>query len=103
MKKIILCSLATLFAFTFVPNAGKAATVPCKTEYPNNSDASKTILIAKSNEITAIKKSTTSKLEKNALGNEVQTIAQKQHIGPGGIYISVGALIIIILLLIIFL
>ncbi len=103
MKKVILCSFTSLLAFAFIPNAAKATDAINQTELPTNSASSKTILLTGSNEIKAIEHSSLSRAEKSAMRNEIRSTDKQTHNGPGGIYISVGALIIIILLLIIFL
>jgi len=94
MKKIILCSLTTFLAFTFTPNEIKATTNFHQTELQVNA----TTL----HEIKTTSVLSSSGNEKKSLHNKIQMM-EKNHVGPGGIYISVGALIIIILLLIIFL
>jgi len=102
MKKFILCSFTSLLAFTFTPNEVKATnTVP--TELPSDSTATKTSLLTRLDEINTMDKSAMSHDEKKALRKEVRSIDKTLHDGYGGVYISVGALIIIILLLIIFL
>jgi hypothetical protein len=101
MKKLLLCSFAAMLAFTFIPNEVKASNGPITSELPADPAAAKTILTDRLDEIKSMDKSAMSFNEKQALRKEVRSIDKTLHDGYGGIYISVGALIIIILLLII--
>ncbi len=101
MKKIILYSILSFFAFTFIPNEVKATTSPIKTELPSDPAVSQINLVNRLNEINSIDKSKLNSNEKKALRKEVRSINKDLKLGPGGIYISVGALILIIILLII--
>ena len=60
-------------------------------------------LIQRLNEIKAIDKSTLSKSERKALRKEVISIKKEMKAISGGVYLSVGAIIIIILVLILIL
>jgi hypothetical protein len=102
MKKIILCSFTTFLAFTFIPNEVKATSNLTPTE-SRDTAASKNSLLTRLDEINSMDKSTLSHTGKKALRKEVRSIDKNLHDAYGGVYISVGALIIIILLLIIFL
>lgn len=101
MKKIIVCLTTALLSFTFMPTEMKAESSPAKTELTDNSDESKVILITRLDEINSIDKSALSRSEKAALRKEVRSIERKLHDDYGGIYISVGAAILIIFLLIV--
>lgn len=101
MKKIILCSLTSLFAFTFIPNEVQATTSPVKTELP--SSAKEMILINRLNQINTADKSELNFSEKKVLRKEVRSIEKALSDVGGGVYISVGALLLIILILIILL
>jgi hypothetical protein len=103
MKKIILCTLTSFLAFTFIPNEAKATAGLIKTELPNDSAALKNNLITRLGEINAMDRSSLNHNEKKALNKEVRAIDKNLHDNYGGVYISVGALLIIILLIIIFL
>ncbi len=98
MKKIILCSLTSFLAFTFIPSEAKATTNPVKTEIPTAT--TKINLITRLDEIKTMDKSTLNNAEKKALRKEVRSIDKSLRDVSGGVYISVGALLLIILILI---
>ena len=100
MKKLIFCTLAICLSITFIPNELKAAPDSLRTQSTSQS-AEAQVLINRLEEIKTIDKSTLSRSDKRALRKEVKSIDNKLHAMGGGIYISVGALIIILLLLII--
>ena len=102
MKKTIFYLLAASLAFTFIPNEMKAASRPHQTESPADSVASQSKLISRLEEIKTMDRSALTRSEKRALRKEVRAIDKNLHDNYGGVYISVGGLIIIILLLIIF-
>jgi hypothetical protein len=101
MKKIILYSFTALLAFAFIPNEAKAATESFKTELPADSAAMKLSLENRLTEIKTMDKSDLSHKEKSTLRKEVRSIEKNLNSNYGGVYISVGALILIIILLII--
>lgn len=101
MKNKIAYLIIVLLSFTFIPNEMKATSNPAKTEFAYDPYASKIILVTRLDEINAMDKSKLSRSEKNALRKEVRSIDKKLHNDYGGIYISVGAAILIIFLLII--
>ena len=101
MKKIILYSFTALLAFSFIPNEAKAATVPFTTELPADSAAMKLSLENRLEEIKAMDKSALDHKQKSTLRKEVRSIEKNLNNNYGGVYISVGALILIIILLII--
>ncbi len=97
MKKAILYTFTALLAFAFIPNEAHAATAPAKTELPADV---KVDLENRLSEIKAMDKSALNMKEKTALRKEVRSIGKTLNQDNGGIYISVGALLIIILILI---
>lgn len=106
MKKIKLTILAFIMAFSFNPNQLSASNVKSenfnstpKTAEKNSSE----ILISRLHEINKMDKSRLTKSEKSSLRNEVISISEKLKADGGGIYISLGAIIIILILLIILL
>lgn len=101
MKKIIVCAFTSLLACAFIPSESKAATTPPAIEMPVDSAGMKTLLENRLKEIRQADKSAMSREDKKASRHEERAIEKALHDGYGGIYISVGALIIIILLLII--
>lgn len=101
MKKIILYSIASLLALTCFPNEGSASAGPIKTELAGDPVVTKISLTNRLNEIQMMDKSKLNNFEKKALRKEIRSIDKTLKLGPGGVYISVGALILIIILLII--
>jgi hypothetical protein len=107
MKKIALCSLMALFlSLTFYPlqsnAASKATTSTLVVPAPSESTEAKALLV-RLNEIKAMDKTNLNVSEKKNLRKEVRTIKhQLKEIG-GGVYLSVGAVILIVILLIVLL
>jgi hypothetical protein len=103
MKKSMFFILTALLSLTFISGQLKAGTeaIPISTTKSNPVESAKVnALISRLNEIKAIDKSKLSSLEKKQLRKEVrETKSQLREIG-GGVYLSVGAIIIIVLLLI---
>ena len=79
--------------------------VPFTTEGTPNGDAKPTAaqLMVRLHEIKDLAKTDLSPLEKNDLRNEVKTIRKQLKDSHKGIYLSVGAIIIILLILILLL
>ncbi len=106
MKKMIVCMMAAALSFTFAPNQVSAAPMAASATAVANSDADAALaqaLYVRLNEIKEMDKTNLTKKEKKELRNEVNTIKQQlSHIG-GGVYISAGAVIVILILLIILL
>lgn len=106
MKKLSLFVITAFMLLTFIPMQSNAAmetkavsVVAAKTVEA----AEAKVLITRLDEIKGMNLSTLSSPERKQLRNEVQTIkSQLSDIG-GGVYISVGAIILIIILLIILL
>lgn len=102
MKKIIFCLLTASLFVTFIPNELKATPYPVKTQSSSQSAEAK-VLINRLEEIKSIDKSTLNKNDKKLLRKEVRSIDSRLRALSGGIYISVGAVILILILLIILL
>ncbi|MBA3705173.1 MAG: hypothetical protein H0W84_04555 [Bacteroidetes bacterium] len=100
MKKITFCLMMACLSLTFNPNELKANPDSLKT-VQNSSEAK--ALLSRLETFKAMDKSDLSWKEKRELRKEVKSIDQQLRAIGGGIYISVGALLIIIILLIIFL
>jgi hypothetical protein len=103
MKKIILYSFASILAFSFVPNQAQAVSASVKTELPADSIPSQVSLENRLKEIDSMDISELSRSEKKALRKEVRSIDKMMHDHYGGVYISIGGALLIILLLIILL
>lgn len=103
-KKILrLASFVVLFAISIPVNSAFA------TEYPANNDKEKTenaraqVLTHRLEDIKGMNKSELTRLEKKELRMEVKSIKKEMKELSGGVYLSVGAIIIVILLLILLL
>ncbi len=103
MKKSSLMVVAVLFLLAFSPLQSKAENAlpanPTPTEATTESVRAQQLL-NRLNEISEMDISAMSRTEKKELRKEVRAIKKDLKQLDGGIYISVGALIIIILLLI---
>lgn len=106
MKKIALLLITATLLLTFQPYQSNAATAPTPTTSvapkPVESEKAKTLTL-RLDEINAMDKSTLSSSEKKSLRKEVRSIEKQLKEMSDGVYISVGAAIIIVLLLIILL
>lgn len=99
MKKLILCTIASLMMISFIPNNLQATNT-----LPTDQAIQQIQQNIRLNEIESMDKSELSFQEKQDLRQETRAIKSDMHDGGyGGIYISVGALIIIIIILIIIL
>ena len=106
MKKLFLCSLATLLFLTFAPTQAFSANVMVgnPTEAPKSSDPAKSEqLTSRLAEIKAMDKSELNFSEKRALRKETRSIKRELKDLNGGVYLSAGAIILIAILLIILL
>lgn len=106
MKKLAICLIMTCLSLTLIPLQLNAAT---KTE-PSSVPAPKPVesaevkaLELRLNEINAMDKSKMNSAEKKTIRKEVKTINHKMHDIGGGVYLSVGAIILIVILLIVLL
>lgn len=111
MKKFALCLMATGLLLTSFPYQLKAETeeattssAAAKTEgSAATKEAKEAALTLRLNEIKAMDKSELTSSEKAALRKEVRTIKQEYRRSHGGLYISVGTALLIVLLLVILL
>jgi hypothetical protein len=107
MKKLTFCVMAIILSLTFYPlqsNAANPKTKPATAVVSNPADAAKVkALELRLNEIYVMDKTDLKFAEKRELRKEVRSIKTQISELGGGVYISVGAIIIILLLLIIFL
>ena len=107
MKKLTICIMAACLSATFIPTTVSAApTISTSVAAPatNTTDAAQAdALIARLDEIKAMDKSSMSFSEKRNLHKEVRTIKEQLKDIGGGVYLSVGAVILIVILLIILL
>lgn len=105
MKKIIVCIMAAILSFTFIPNQAGAApaarTVSVVTTEDANAKAN--ALYARLNEIKEMDKTNLTAAQRKDLRKEVRDIKRQLTALDGIVYISAGALILILILLIILL
>ena len=97
MKKLSVIIMAAFLSLTFIPQAS-AAVEKAATETVVS--AKNSALVARLYEIKAMDKTNLSSSERKELRKEVRSI--RHDLGPG-VYISVGALVLIIILLVILL
>jgi hypothetical protein len=106
MKKSILIIPALLLSLMFTPYhsiaAGEKSPVMQESGTPPESEQAK-VLLLRLNEISEMPKAGLNFTERVELRREVKTIKQQLSEMDGGVYISVGAAIVILLLLIILL
>lgn len=107
MKKIILCVLATFLSLTLLPVQSFAATtekpsalVVTKPAETTESAEAKTLLL-RLDEIKAMDMKTLKSSEKKSLNKEVRSIRRELRDISGGVYISAGLLILILVILIV--
>jgi hypothetical protein len=106
MKKIIIVLMVTCLSLTFLPLQSNAASAvePSSVTAPKTSESAEAkTLELRLNEINAMDKSKLKSAEKKNLRKEVSSIKHKLREAGGGIYLSAGALILIIILLVILL
>jgi len=109
MKKFVVCLMATCMSLTFIPLQLIAGAVPEPTSSvvatpPKPAESAEAqALLLRLDEINAMDKTTLNAAEKKNLRKEAKTIKHKLREVGGGVYLSVGAIIIIALLLIILL
>ena len=106
MKKIITCIVIVSALLTFNPGQSKAATevTTTTTPVPNAEDVAKVqVMVNRLHEIDAMDKSNMSASEKKVLRKEVRGIKRDIERASGGVYLSVGALLLVIILLIVLL
>lgn len=106
MKKITFCLMTTCMALAFNPLHSKAENAVVSSSLVISKAAesaeAKTLII-RLNEINIMDKSKLNSSEKKNLRKEVRAINTKLAPLGGGVYLSVGALVLILILLIILL
>ncbi len=106
MKKLTLYMMTALMLLSFVPTQLSAVTERTSTSAPLNKpveSAEAEALLNRLKEIDAIDKSELSATEKKELRKEVRSIKKELRKIGNGVYLSVGAIIIIVLLVILLL
>jgi len=109
MKKIVLCLMATCLSLTFIPLQSFAATtvepsslVVTKPPETAESAEAKTLLL-RLDKINSMDMSKLKSSEKKNMRKEVRSINRELRDIGGGVYVSAGALILILILLIVLL
>ena len=99
-KKVLYLMIATL-SVIMVPNTMVASEKTTSTSNANTTEASAEVrvMLERLNEIKEMDKSSLTRAERKELRKEVRTI--KKAVRGSGLYISTGAIIIILLLIII--
>jgi hypothetical protein len=103
MKKLMICLMTVSLLSIFSPAQSVAAVEATSASTPamSSADAEKVnVLVKRLNEIDAMDKSNLSASEKKALRKEVRAIKRDVKELGGGVYISVGVLLLIIIILI---
>lgn len=107
MKKFIFCLMATILTLTFLPIQSFAATkedpsalVVTKPPEPAESAEAKA-LVTRLDEIKAMDMSTLKSADKKELRKEVRSIKRELKTISGGVYISAGLLIVILIILVV--
>lgn len=104
MKKLLLASMTMIMLFSIIPvqmQAGvEARSIPAT---PAPVPAEVTVMLNRLDEIHAMDMSTLGKVEKKELRKEVRAIKSDLRASSQGVYLSVGAIILIVLLLILLL
>ncbi len=105
MKKLTLSLMTALMLFSIIPMQANAATNPETTAVavPKTESAEANALISRLYEIKAMDLSKMKGAERKQLRKEVKSIKSELKTLNGGVYLSVGAIIIILLILILIL
>jgi len=109
MKKSMIYLMAISLSLTFFPvitsaaNNNKARPVESRKPVQPSDSAEANTLVLRLNEIKTIDKSSLNAAEKKSLRKEVKATEKKLNSLGGGVYLSVGAAILIIVLLIVLL
>lgn len=103
MKKFILSALLLVMALTFAPHCSGISASTGQAINPIDTAKLQNSNMLRLEEIRSMDKSGLSLQENQELRKEVREIRKSQPVNNGGIYISVGALILILILLIILL
>lgn len=109
MKKIVFCLMATFLSLTLIPlqlNASTSeptSTVPAPAPASPAEAAKVLTLESRLKEIDAMDKSELKAADKKNLRKEVKSIKHELRTIGGGVYLSAGAIILVLLLLIVLL
>jgi predicted PurR-regulated permease PerM len=103
MKKFAICLIMACLSLTLVPLQLNAATTePTTIPVTKSNDAAEVkALELRLNELKEMDKSKMNSSEKKIMRKEVKSIKHRLHDIGGGVYISAGAIILILLLLLV--
>lgn len=102
MKKITVGLMTAFLSFTFIPTETQAASAKTEMATTSTSDAARAqALLNRVEEIRMMNKTNLSPAEKKELRKELRSVREQLRDIGGGVYISAGALIVILILLII--
>jgi hypothetical protein len=106
MKKLAICLMVTFLSLTLLPlqlNAANASE-PSSLAAPKPAESAEVkTLELRLNEIKAMDKSNMKSSEKRSIRKEVKSINHRMREIGGGVYLSAGALILIVILLVVLL
>lgn len=106
MKKFAICLVMTFLSFSLLPlqSKGAAPTEPTSSPAPKPAESAEVkTLELRLNEIKTMDKTNMKSAEKKSLRKEVKTINHKLRDISGGVYVSAGVLVIVIILLVVLL
>jgi len=106
MKKLAICLIMTCLSLTLLPLQLNAAnrTEPSTLPAPKPSEAAEAkTLDLRLNEINSMDKTNMKSAEKKSLRKEVKSINHKLRDISGGVYLSAGAIVLVVILLIVLL
>lgn len=106
MKKIVFCLMATCLSLTFLPIQLNAATTEPSSSLvaPKPAESAEVkALELRLNEINAMDKTKLKSADKKNLRKEVKSINHKLRELSGGVYVSAGLLVLILIVLIVLL
>jgi hypothetical protein len=106
MKKIAICLMLTCLSLTLLPLQLNASTLSDPSSLAGSKPAESAVvktLELRLNEINAMDKSKMKSAEKKNMRKEVKSINHKLRDIGGGVYLSAGAVILIVILLIVLL
>jgi len=106
MKKIAICLMATCLSLALLPlhlsgaTTAPVSSIPAPT--PAESAEAKTLTL-RLNEISSMDKSKLKSADKKSMRKEVRSINHKLREVSGGVYLTTGAIILIVVILVILL
>lgn len=104
VKKLVPAIMLSLVMIGSAPVMAASITAPASTSMPVKGEDPRTVqLMQRLEEIKNMDKSSLSRADKKDLRKEVRGIRKEMKTISGGVYLSIGALIIVILLLILLL